>query len=104
MCNCRKKASCPLDGNCQKSKLIYQCTVKKSENDEGVQYIGLTENTFKTRWYQHKHTFRHEDKSNSTELSKYVWSLQNKNIEPILKWKVIEHAQPYKNGSKLCDL
>ena len=35
-------------------KTSYSCHVKSSENDQGVYYIGLTENTFKERWYQHK--------------------------------------------------
>ena len=103
-CNCRAKAECPLSGNCLDKHLIYQSTVKSSPDDEGVNYIGLTENTFKTRWNQHKHTFRYESKANSTELSKYVWKLQSKNIVPLLSWKVIDHAKPYKNGGKSCNL
>ena len=93
-----------MSGNCLDKHLIYQCTVKSSPDDEGVNYIGLTENTFKTRWNQHKHTFRYESKANSTELSKYVWKLQSKNIVPLLSWKVIDHAKPYKNGGKSCNL
>ena len=103
-CNCHKKTVCPLNGNCLDKQLIYQCTVKESQNDDGVNYIGLTENTFKTRWSQHKHTFKYEEKANSTELSKHVWKLQNKNVNPILSWKVIDHARPYSNGGKLCNL
>ena len=101
---CRAKDECPLEGNCLDQQLIYQCTVKSSDNDVGVKYIGLTENTFKTRWNTHKHTFRYEEKANSTELSKYVWGLQRKNITPILSWKVIDHARPYSKGSKSCNL
>ena len=104
MCNCRVKNECPLEGKCLEKQLIYQCTVKSSENDVGVNYIGLTENAFKTRWSQHKHTFKYEEKANSTELSKYVWGLQRKNITPILSWKVIDHARPYTKGSKSCNL
>ena len=79
------------------------CNVKSSEADQG-NYIGLTENTFKERWYQHKNTFKYERKANSTELSKYIWSLQRNNITPILSWKIIGHARPYVNGSKSCNL
>ena len=97
-------ASCPLNGNCLDKQVIYKCNVRSSVEDEGINYIGLTENTFKARWYQHKHTFNHENKANSTELSKHVWELQNQNIVPILSWEIIDHARPYVNGSKTCNL
>ena len=103
-CNCRKKESCPLNGKCRDKNVIYLCNVKSSEADQGVNYIGLTENTFKERWYQHKNSFKYEHKANSTELSKYIWSLQRDNITPILSWEIIDHARPYVNGSKSCNL
>ena len=46
-CDCRAKAECPLSGSCLDKHLIYQCTVKSSPDDEGVNYIGLTENILK---------------------------------------------------------
>ena len=104
-CNCRQKASCPLNGKCLDRSIIYLCNVKATPTDEGKSYIGLTENTFKNRWYQHRNSFKYESKANSTELSKYVWSLKNNGIaDPILSWKIIDHAKPYKNGSKKCNL
>ena len=48
--NCRNKSTCPLDGTCLEESVIYKCHVKKSENDEGIHYIGLTGGTFKDRW------------------------------------------------------
>lgn len=104
LCNCRNKQLCPLDGNCRDKHVIYKCTIKSSTNDEGTNYIGLTENTFKERWYQHKNSFKYEHKENATELSKYVWSLQKKSITPILSWEIIDHARPYSNGGKSCNL
>jgi len=105
MCNCRNNNNCPLNGKCLEKSVIYMCNVKASEQDEGLNYIGLTENRFKERWYQHKNSFKYENKALSTELSKHVWKLKKKGIlEPILTWAIIDHASPYKNGSKLCDL
>ena len=73
-CKCRGKEECPLNGQCQTDKLIYQATVntEKTEN-----YIGLTVNTFKTRWDGHKNTFNHEEKAGKTTLSGYIWQLKN---------------------------
>ena len=50
-CNCRVKASCPLDGNCLQSSLVYIC--KAATPSDYPHYIGLTENTFKDRLYKH---------------------------------------------------
>ena len=72
MCNCRKKTECPLDGKCLEKEVVYKCEVKKPDSDTGKNYIGLTANSFKQRWYGHNHTFRYEEKKNSTELSNYI--------------------------------
>ena len=103
-CNCRRKELCPLKGKCQDKNVIYLCNVKISVSEQASSYIGLTENNFKDRWNQYKHTFRYESKANSTELSKHVWALKNKGIEPILSWEVIDHAIPFKSGGKICKL
>ena len=50
-CNCRSKLSCPLNGDCMQSSLVYICkadTLNIIENHP--HYIGLTENTFKDRF------------------------------------------------------
>ena len=73
-CNCRVKASCPLDDNCLQSSLVYICkaAIPKMTNDYPY-YIGLTENTFKTILYKHKTSLRYESKKNATELSNFAW-------------------------------
>ena len=96
-CNCRKKELCPLKGKCQDKSVIYLCNVKTPENEQGSNYIGLTENNFKDRWNQHNHTFKHEKKANSTELSKHVWALKKNGIEPTLSWKL--HVLVYHDSS-----
>ena len=103
-CNCRVKVNCPLDGKCLDRSVIYKCHVKSHENDEGAHYIGLTEGTFKGRWYKHNHDFKNITKEKSTELSKHVWSLKKLGTEPILTWEIIDHAPSYRNGSKTCSL
>ena len=77
------KKTCPLNGNCLAKHIIYSCNVKTSESEDGVYSIGLTENSLKDWWYQHSSTFKNQQKANSTELSKYIWSLKANNITPI---------------------
>ena len=41
-CNCRQKNTCPLNGNCLQSSVIYQATVKRSDNNTSETYMNLT--------------------------------------------------------------
>ena len=52
-CNCRIKEACPVNQKCQTSSLIYQATVTRHDNNKEESYIGLTDNTFKTRYNGH---------------------------------------------------
>ena len=74
-CNCRQPAHCALDGNCLNSAVIYQATVAKEDNRPAETYVGLTENSLKTRYSNHKSSFRDPNKRLNTELSKYIWHL-----------------------------
>ena len=103
-CNCRIKASCPLDGNCQQKNVIYRCNVKSSNQDTEANYIGLTENSFKDRYYKHQHSFKHASKINTTELSKLVWKLKEEGKEIEMNWSIVGHSTPYCNGSGRCNL
>ena len=93
LCNCRSQQNCPLDNKCLTTSLIYNAQITSTTANQTTtkNYIGLTEGTFKQRYTQHKSTFTHKKLSNSTELSKYIWS-------------IIARARPYHNSSKICDL
>ncbi|GFS20219.1 LOW QUALITY PROTEIN: hypothetical protein ElyMa_001564700 [Elysia marginata] len=53
LCNCRDKPSCPLQGKCLEQSLVYQAAVSETNTNKIDTYIGITENTFKTRFNQH---------------------------------------------------
>ena len=103
-CNCRQKNTCPLDGNCLQSSVIYQATVTRKDNNTTETYIGLTENDFKTRYRNHTASFRHAKHRNSTELSKHIWTLKNNNIEHFISWRILSSHSPYNSSSKRCNL
>ena len=72
-CNCRLKTSCPLNGDCLQSSLVYICKADTPDIIENhPHYIGLTENTFKDRFYKYKNSFKYESKRNATELPNFV--------------------------------
>ena len=78
--------------------------VSNNTNTETKTYIGLTENTFKQRYSNHKKDFTHEKYAKSTELSKYIWDLKRNNITPNITWKCIKkvNSTPKYNYCKLC--
>ena len=95
-CNCRDKGSCPMDGKCNERNVIYQAEVTTSHSRET--YIGLCDTSFKSRYRNHTCSFRNERYRNSTELSKYVWSLKDKKVDYQIKWRIIvRHARSYSN-------
>ena len=102
-CNCRKQKSCPLNGKCLTIELVYQATITRNDNQQEETYIGLTENTFKTRYYGHTSSFRSEERKHSTTLSQYIWSLNEKKIAFTMKWKIISKANYYRPPNKKCN-
>ena len=54
LCNCRNKQSCPLDGKCLSSSIVYRAEVT-SDNNTKI-YYGASEGEFKTRYNNHTKT------------------------------------------------
>ena len=98
-CNCRKKAECPMEGNCQVNNVIYKCDVTRPLPKKV--YLGLAEGEWKSRFYNHKLLFKHKRYSNKTTLSSYMWHLKSVSSEtPNLKWSILRCVPPYSNISK----
>ena len=72
-CNCRVKSECSQNGNCLERAIVY-CASVNCPAIETKKYFGLCETDLKSRFNNHKHTFRNENKANATELSKYIWN------------------------------
>ena len=54
---------------------VTDTTTKNTET-----YVGLTENTLKTRYHNHTSSFRNKSNKNATELSKHIWKLKASNM------------------------
>ena len=101
-CNCRKKNDCPLKNNCLTSSVVYNANVTIKSDTTGKNYIGLLEGTFKQRYTQHKLSFRKRNYSNSTELSKHIWTLKDSNTNSTVNWSILATTPAYSNKSKRC--
>ena len=108
-CNCRTKANCPLDGNCQESNLIYQATVSHDGGTEET-YIGLTSHPFKSRHANHKKSFKYQKYEKETELSKHIWEIKKREARKMrtvnfnIKWKKLTVAKPFNPVTNICNL
>ena len=101
-CNCRDKNNCPLEGKCRTSSVIYKATL--STNNSTKHYYGCCEPEFKSRFYNHKQSFKFKNKANATELSKAVWQAKDAGNEPQIKWSIVTRTTPYQPGAKTCNL
>ena len=102
-CNCQDKPICPLNGKCQSNNIVYRAQVKVN-NGDGKSYIGSTENSFKTRYNNHKCSFNNLKYGKRTELSKYIWKTKESGHQYSIDWDIIAHADAYSNTTKRCNL
>ena len=101
-CNCRNKNTCPLEGDCNTRNIIYQAEVRTPQTKET--YIELCDTTFKERYRNHTCSFRNERYKNVTELSKHIWSLNERKINYQIRWRKVKQARSYSNVNKKCNL
>jgi len=87
-CNCRNKDVCPLDGGCLVNNVVYKATVTTTPDKTKV-YIGMTEHNFKSRYNNHKLSFKPRKHSQGIVLSKYIWDLKDNNTDFSIKWSII---------------
>ena len=102
-CNCRNKEDCPIPNNCLAENVVYSAILETE--GKAYSYYGMTSQTFKKRYGQHKYDFKHEKgEDNGTALSAKVWQLKKEEKKYSIKWSIVDKAFPYKAGGKMCDL
>ena len=102
-CSCTNRP-CPLSGNCLTKSVVYRAVVTREDNNTQESYVGITKNTFKSRYDQHTHTFRNPDPNHSTELSRHVNALTANNIQHKIEWSILRRCASYSNVTKVCRL
>ena len=100
LCNC-VGFECPVNGECQKSELIYSCKVESQAGSR--EYIGATKNTFKIRWNAHNSDARYISNRHNTSLANYIWTLKETNQVFTKEWKIELSAKSYCPEMKYCN-
>ena len=94
--------SCPLNGECLTSGLVYQATVSTIDGEET--YTGLTERRFKDRLNEHKHAIKNRNSQHETTLSTHTWKLKDEGKHFEVSWKMVERAKGFNPATKKCRL
>ena len=74
------------------NSVVYKAEVIENNSTSNT-YTGLTSNTFKERFYGHRHSFKKRDSNHSTTLSSHIWDLKDKNENYEVKWSIIDRAK-----------
>ena len=67
-------------------------------------YLGSTSSKSITRFHIHFHSLRHRDSKNGTALSKKVWELRDRGLNPSVHYSVHAEAESASTCSKKCRL
>ena len=104
-CNCVDPANCPLEGECLTKNVFYEATVTSSIRNYGEKvYFGITEPPFKGRFNNHTKSFRNNEYSKETELSKEIWRIKEQNSTFEVRWKIRKLCPAYNTTTKKCML
>ena len=102
-CNCARDKTCPLNGKCLEKGIVYKARVKSTEEGE-KEYNGLTAIPFKDRLKVHTYLFRHKNTKTPTELTRYIWKLDNENKNWSITWELVGYGKTFEPGDKFCQL
>ena len=61
-------------------------------------YVGMTGNSFKTRYYNHNKSVKNKRYKNETALSMYIWKPTEKEVEHTITWKSWVNLTPANDG------
>ena len=103
LCNCRKKDECPLKGKCLTDKVVYRAIVNVQNDTKTEDYIGITGNKFKTRYTQHKSSFKPSN-IQSTTLSQYINKLNSTNKKFNIEWSILRCESTFSPTTGRCNL
>ena len=103
-CNCNDKNKCPLDNKCLTQNVVYKVKVSNDLDAEVRNYTGMTKPIFKFRYRNHNRDANNLNYRNTTELSKYVWSLKDDGKTPSVNYEILYQVQgkPSVSFCRLC--
>ena len=104
-CNCRGGTeACPMEGaRCKDTNLLYGATVSEPGKPDAT-YAGISAPSWKIRYGNHTHSFRHSCKRGNTSLAGYIWRLKDQQRDFTIKWKTLATLPTYNPTTNSCRL
>ena len=94
--------SCPVQGQCQATGVVYQATVTEIPSGHTESYTGVTARSFKDRLYEHRTDANSRKGRAKTALSTHIWALKDRNIDYEVTWKLKCRGPDYNPLTKKC--
>ena len=69
-----------------------------------MHYLGSCETEFKARFYNNSQSFKYQQKSNATELSKAFWLDKTNGKSRQTTWEIVTQTTAYQPGARACML
>ena len=69
--------------------IIYRTDAHSKENKDHNFYFGVAQTPVKKRFRNHNRDFNQDQYIESTELSKYIWSLKDAGTSYTINWSVV---------------
>ena len=102
-CNCSARvATCPVQGSCKQTGVIYKACIKERISGNTETYTGLTARQFKQRWREHQLDFSKSENGTKSKLSSHIWNLKDQGLEFDISWSLIDRAPSYNPVTKKC--
>ena len=103
--NCTDKSKCLLNNKCLSNNVLYKANITStSENYRNKIYYGISETKFKSRYANHRKSFKNRNYKTDTELSNEIWKLKEQNKNADISWEILGIHQSYNASTKRCML
>ena len=102
-CNCMGgPATCPVQGQCQATGVVYEATVTELGSGSKETYTGVTARPFKDRLYEHRTDANSQKGRAKTALSTHIWALKDRNVGFDISWRLKYRGPDYNPLTKKC--
>ena len=100
--NCKEKNICTFEGNCLVKNDVFMAKEKTQANTSS--YLDMSDNNFRTSYYDHLRSFKNRAYTNETELFKYLRKLKEREVERTITWENLRRSSSCPRRSGLCNL
>ena len=101
-CSYRQKYNCSQAEKCLSECLAYHAEIDRSDINQNKNLYGSCKKNFKECYNNHTTSFRNKSKEKNTEVSKYIWELENSCIKYDFKWPIACKTDPHTACTRKC--